>query len=116
MKQIITYAAFIAFSFAGITAHAQSNNTVAAGDKVLLKGEVITMKDGKPVLIKDGKSIVLQGNVVTVNGHKIMPDGTIIYNTGFSTILKETETVSADGNITIKNDHAERAKILTDNK
>lgn len=99
MKHIITCAAFVAMSFTGMPAHAQSSNAVSANDAILQPGEKVLFSNGTTTILRDnGTQMELQGNVVTGDGKLIKPDGTVVFN-GTTTKMENGKVIKADGTV-----------------
>ena len=58
----------------------------------------VMMKDGKMITMKDGKSTgPMHQDMLTTNGHKVMPDGTMKMPDGKEMRMKEGQMMAMDG-------------------
>lgn len=109
MKQILTFVAFIAFSFATMsTATAQSSKEAKSSDLVMMKG-------GKVFLSNSGKMSELKSDFTSANGTIFKPNGTVVMNTGVSTTLKDGQSMGLDGKM-IENTPASQSSKPTNLK
>lgn len=94
MKHIVTFVAFVAFSFSlSTTAMAQASKVAPAPP------DMVTMVNGKVMISREGKMTVLTSDFTSANGNIFKPDGTVVMNTGVTTTLQNGQTMGLDGKL-----------------
>ena len=64
-----------------------------------MKENMAMMQGGRVMVMKDGELVPMQQGMTTIDGSRIMPDGTVRMADGTTRMMEEGETVTIAGEV-----------------
>lgn len=64
-----------------------------------LKDDMIVMQDGQVMIMQQGELVPLLEGVTTIDGSRVLPDGTLRMADGRTRMLEEGETMTISGEV-----------------